>query len=237
MRTGDINRAGAQYCLPRSLGNLSDEERREFEQTALYIMVPTWKRTIPITKQHLKDLKQPVARIDCQYTYNEGRQNHAGKECNNRHRSGIQKSSWAEVDWKPTSICSGGFPRQSNSPSEAWNPANPTRISIPITTTRCEKKCCSQKAVPLRVCKAITIHKSQGQTVVGPAQTWKRVVVVGIPARSGRTTPSLEQAAFSRVESKEAFAVADDIPLDIEMFLKIGQGKAYDLSLPVAPTT
>ena len=39
-------------------------------------------------------------------------------------------------------------------------------------------------------------------------------------------TPGLEQVAFSRAESREAFAVADDTPLDMEMVLKIGQGKA-----------
>jgi hypothetical protein len=37
----------------------------------------------------------------------------------------------------------------------------------------------------------------------------------------------LERVAFSRVDSKEAFAVAEDILLDVEMFLKIGQGKTY----------
>jgi hypothetical protein len=57
--------------------------------------------------------------------------------------------------------------------------------------------------------------------------TWKRVVV-GMPEKSGRTTPGLEQVAFSRAENKEAFAVADDISLDMEMFMKIGQGKAYE---------
>ncbi len=36
------------------------------------------------------------------------------------------------------------------------------------------------------------------------------------------------QVAFSRAESRKAFAVADNIPLDMEMYLKIGQGKAYE---------
>jgi hypothetical protein len=49
-----------------------------------------------------------------------------------------------------------------------------------------------------------------------------------MPAKTGRTTPGLEQVAFSRAESKEAFAVADDIPPDMEMFMKIGQGQAYE---------
>jgi hypothetical protein len=92
MRDGTMDRAGAQYCLDRSLGKLSEEERRNFEQTSLYIM-PTWKRTIPITKQYLKDLEQAVARIDCQYrpTYMEGRPNHAAKECNMPVRNALCK--------------------------------------------------------------------------------------------------------------------------------------------------
>jgi hypothetical protein len=38
----------------------------------------------------------------------------------------------------------------------------------------------------------------------------------------------LEQVVFSRVENKEAFAVADNISLDMEILMKIGQGKAYE---------
>jgi hypothetical protein len=91
-RTGDMNRAGAQYCLDRSLGNLSEEEGRDFEQTSLYIM-PTWKRTIPITKQYLKDLKLPVARIDYQYTYKGGHPNHAAKEYNMPVRNALYKGA------------------------------------------------------------------------------------------------------------------------------------------------
>jgi hypothetical protein len=53
---------------------------------------------------------------------------------------------------------------------------------------------------------------------------------MGIPEKSGRTTPGLEQVAFSRAENKYAFAVADDISLDMEMFMKIGQGEAYEAS-------
>jgi hypothetical protein len=54
MRDGSMNRAGAEYYLNRSLGNRSEEGRRNSEHTALYIM-PTWKRTMHITKQYLKD--------------------------------------------------------------------------------------------------------------------------------------------------------------------------------------
>jgi hypothetical protein len=256
MRDGTMDRAGAQYCLDRSLGNLSEEERRNFEQTALYIM-PTWKRTMPITKQYLKDLEQAVARIDCQYTYMEGRPNHAAKECKMPVRNALCKyasvmllqnfvveqelkngsiGTVVEVVYKepagPRQIGNlpayvvVDFPDSLIDPARAWDPDNPTWVPIPATVNRCEKKCCSQKAVPLRVCKAISIHKSQGATV-GPSSTWKRVVV-GMPAKTGGKTPGLEMVAFSRAESKEVFAIADDIPLDIEMFMKIGQGKAYE---------
>ena len=39
------------------------------------------------------DLKQPVARIDCQYTYKEGRSNHAAKECNMPVRHALCKGA------------------------------------------------------------------------------------------------------------------------------------------------
>ena len=51
-----------------------------------------------------------------------------------------------------------------------------THIPIPITTERCERKCCYMTTIPLIVCKTITTYKSQGITV-GPGKTWKRVVV------------------------------------------------------------
>ena len=49
-------------------------------------------------------------------------------------------------------------------------------IPIPATTRRCEKKCCSITTILLRLCKAISIYKSQGITV-RPGQAWKNVMV------------------------------------------------------------
>ena len=40
-----------------------------------------------------------------------------------------------------------------------------TYVPIPLVTRRCEKKCCSMTAIPIQVCKALSIHKSQGMTV------------------------------------------------------------------------
>jgi hypothetical protein len=59
------------------------------------------------------------------------------------------------------------FPHSTVPPDKAWDSNNPTHIPVPVATQRCEAKCCSQTTVPLRVCKAISIYKSQGMTV-GP---------------------------------------------------------------------
>ena len=49
-------------------------------------------------------------------------------------------------------------------------------IPIPVVTDRCEKKCCSITTIPLRICKALTIHKSQGMTI-GPNENFERAIV------------------------------------------------------------
>ena len=48
-----------------------------------------------------------------------------------------------------------------------------TYVLIPLVTQRCEKKCCSMTAIPLQVCKALSIHKSQGMTA-GEGKQFKR---------------------------------------------------------------
>jgi hypothetical protein len=61
---------------------------------------------------------------------------------------------------------------------------------------QCEKKCCSVKPIPLRVCKAISIHKSQGMTI-GPEEVIEKVVVY-LPEDQREQSPGLELVAFSR---------------------------------------
>ena len=49
-------------------------------------------------------------------------------------------------------------------------PGNPsTYVPIPVVNNMCEKKCCTIRTIPLRVCKSITLYKSQRLTV-GPDQ-------------------------------------------------------------------
>jgi hypothetical protein len=102
------------------------------------------------------------------------------------------------------------------------------RTCIPIepVTLRCEKKCCSVTTVPLRVCKAITIHKAQGISI-GPGNVWERVVIA-LPEARDRKTPALELVALSRATEPGAFAISCDAEITKESLLNMGRGKAYD---------
>lgn len=69
-------------------------------------------------------------------------------------------------------------------------PDRPSRwISIAPVTLRCERRCCSARTIPLRVCKAISSHRSQGQSV-GEGHAWTKVVV-GLHCKRNKT-PGLE---------------------------------------------
>ena len=101
-------------------------------------------------------------------------------------------------------------------------------IPIPITTERCERKCCSMPTIPLRICKAITTYKSQVITV-GPDNTWARVVV-WLATRNQKRTPGAESVDFSRATDSEMMAIGNPLhQLDQMGILKIGQGKASDM--------
>jgi hypothetical protein len=98
-------------------------------------------------------------------------------------------------------------------------------VAIPVIHERCERKCCSIETVPLRVCVAITIYKSQGITV-GKGEQFEHVVV-HLPLNSKRVVPGLELVAFSRAKSLDCIAVgnpASDLVTD--RILKIGKTKS-----------
>lgn len=101
-----------------------------------------------------------------------------------------------------------------------------TCIPIAPITLRCEAGCCSVTTIPLRVCKAITIHKSQGITA-GPGRLWKKIVAA-LPGPNDRKTAGLELVALSRPTVKEALAIYDDEELSMEALLKIGRGAASE---------
>eukprot|EP00984_Skeletonema_dohrnii_P031047 scaffold23084_cov153-Skeletonema_dohrnii-CCMP3373.AAC.2 len=105
-----------------------------------------------------------------------------------------------------------------------------TYIPVPIVEERCEKKCCSVRALPLRCCKALSIHKSQGMTV-GPGKPFEYVTVHYPTGNTpgAMSTPGLELVATSRVESLNCLAVGNRYEdLSYQQFSRIGTTKAYD---------
>jgi hypothetical protein len=263
MRNGTVGYDEADYCLDRTLSSLAEEDRELFEREALYLM-PTWKRTLHITKTYLQALNKPVARVDCEYT-TAHKTNHARKECNMPERNALCQDAMVmllhnflvEMGLKngaigkvvctiyknedgPNGIGEGGskimpayvvvdFPDTTLNTEDVWDQANPTHIPIPPIILRCEKKCCGQKQVPLRVCKAITIYKSQGLTC-GEGHTFPRVVLALPEVKSRHKTAGLETVGASRATNPSCLAFDDtDFELTREHFTKIGTGAAYEV--------
>ena len=81
MREGTVTREDTDLLMARRLSALSPEERADFVENALFVM-PTWQRSVPITRQYLIDLGQPVARVDNVYEHPPNRRNHAVDEIN-----------------------------------------------------------------------------------------------------------------------------------------------------------
>ena len=113
-------------------------------------------------------------------------------------------------------------------------------VPIPVVQQSCERHCCSVKAIPLRICRAITIHKCQGMTVGEEEITtngktrnkhpFKRAVV-HLPPTGGKagSTPGLALVAFSRVTKLEYLAIGNrKEDLNYRMLLNIGKSPAYE---------
>jgi hypothetical protein len=101
-----------------------------------------------------------------------------------------------------------------------------TCIPVPPVTLRCENNCCSAITIPLQVCKAITGHKLQGQSI-GMGHPWSKAVV-GLPCW-GNKTPGLEQVSISQATWLSVLAL-DDMQEELmyDQLMSIGTGKAYD---------
>jgi hypothetical protein len=118
-----------------------------------------------------------------------------------------------------------------NFPDFETNEANKCFAYLPWTCVpispfilRCEKKCCSIMTLPLCVCKAISIHKSQGLTV-GPGKVWERVVIA-FCGETSQSTPGIEWVAFSRATVTKAFAIYSDKEISMERLMGIGKSPA-----------
>ena len=105
---------------------------------------------------------------------------------------------------------------------------NSTWIPIPVVTERCERQCCSISTIPLIVCKAITIHKSQGMTI-GPHQQFEKVIV-HLPTSTTRKSPGIELVACSRAMNPDCIAFGNkSSDLTTMELKKIGTTNSYDL--------
>ena len=101
-------------------------------------------------------------------------------------------------------------------------------VSIPTVTERCEKKCCSITMMPLRVCKSITIHKSQGMTI-GENEIFTKVVLYLPDSLSGRKTPGSELVGMSRAKNLNCLAIGNESKnLSVQDIQKISRTQAYD---------
>ena len=259
MRDGEVTYASAKKIKTRDFDTLSEEEQQEFLDTALYVM-PRWKDTVPVTVQYLLSLNQPCAKIVADYktpgqinhcieeqsfptktamcigamvmllnnfVVEEGLYNGAvGKvvdiiyENEDGPREDKALPSYVVVD----------FPHVKFEKGMEWDKDHPTYVPIPCKEYRCEKRCCSVRTVPLRVCKAITIYKSQGMTV-GKGQVWERLVIcLANKSARGTNAPGLELVAFSRAKELDNIAVigADNEQLTMERLMGIGKSGAYE---------
>ena len=106
-------------------------------------------------------------------------------------------------------------------------PNKPTTwVPIPLVTRRCEKNCCQITALPLQLCKALTIHKAQGMTV-GEGQMFEEVVVC-LPV-GGTKCPGQELVASSRAVELRDFAIGNPIDqLTKQDLVNIGRTPAYN---------
>ena len=84
--------------------------------------------------------------------------------------------------------------------------------------------------IQLRVCKSITIHKSQGMTI-GEKEIFTKVILYLPDSESGgRRTPGSELVGMSRAKDLSCLAIGNESKnLSIQDIQKIGNTKAYDL--------
>jgi len=255
MRDGEVTRASAELLFTRILEHLPEEEQKTFEKEALYAM-PTWKDTVPVTVQYLKDLKTPVARVDAKFSFKGI--NHAIKDIRLPVRNALAKGAIVmllvnfvveeglfngavgiivdivyensdgprEAGAQPAYVVVD-FPDLEIPEEDVWDTEHPTFVPIPTVTLRCDKGCCTMTTIPLCVCKAITIHKCQGMTV-GEGQVWKKIIIM-IPKNAN--TPGLEQVAVSRAKGLDCIAILDnqENPLTKQRLMNIGRSPAYGL--------
>lgn len=104
----------------------------------------------------------------------------------------------------------------------------PKLISVTDFTQPCNKKCqnCTIKAIPLRLCKRLTTHKSPGITIREGDLFTKVVVYLYKKADKDKITAGLELFMLTRVKYSSDLAFGNKgNSLNVEQFQRIGKSQ------------
>ena len=105
-----------------------------------------------------------------------------------------------------------------------------TYVPVPLITEICQEPCkrCKISTIPLRTCKAITIHKGQGINI-GEGQDFEKVVIYFTEGKT-RNAPGIDLVALSRAQQIEDIAIGNQIKnISKNYILNIGKGGSYDI--------
>jgi hypothetical protein len=259
MRRGEMDQQAVQLIIDRRLDRLPPAVRDEFEEKALYIMPTwkrTAKITMQYLLTLGNPVARVDAVYDCGKTNHMNREKSLPERnalsihaivmllknflvelgLKNGSLGKIVKIVYANKEG-PTkdprvhpAYVVVDFPNCTIPKEDAlWKKNEPTLVPIPVAMLRCEKKCCSECSIPLRVAKAVSSYKSQGMTV-GKGKLFEKAVI-GLPVAGGKSTPGEEQMMISRAEEIADFAISDDEPITQEQLYKIGHGPANQMRL------
>jgi hypothetical protein len=236
MRDGTLNNDDIDILLSRMLENLPIEEKQRFQSDGLFLVPTWKEAHTINLEYIQNNLATPIARYDAHMeTIKSNGKNCCINESNLPLRGllcmgakvmlvdnfiveyklmngsvGVVQglyfsNSQGQPDDKMYVVVN--FPESTIPEERKLIPNMPkTCVPIPIVTRRCEKNCCSISAMPLQVCKALTIHKSQGMTI-SEGKHFKKVVV-SLPV-SGNKCPGLELVATSRAVELADFAIGN----------------------------
>jgi len=99
-------------------------------------------------------------------------------------------------------------------------------VAVPVLHERCERcKRCTLKTIPLRICIALTVYKSQGMTI-GELNAVFQYLIVHLPSGTARNLVGQFLVACLRVTGPERLAFANRENLSKQTVLKIGNTPA-----------
>ncbi len=103
---------------------------------------------------------------------------------------------------------------------KCWQDKPSTYVPIPVMMNRCEKNCCSMSMIPLRICVAITVYKSQGMTV-GEGEAFENLILhFGEKIKNAGS----DLVAWSRAKNINNIAVSNNSEdIVLERLLGIGR--------------